>query len=168
MKKKIIALLLSVVALFSFVFVGCSKDTANDTNTKEETKQETKKDDKKDEAAKEYNYIKADELKSKIEKKEKIIILDIQVKDEFDKHHIKGAIETNAYPVKTDEDKAKLDKVMDKLTSSEDPIAIICPKGKGGAEKTYNYLKEKGIKEDRLLILEKGQAGWTHEDLLEK
>ncbi|AUM95639.1 TPA: rhodanese-like domain-containing protein [Clostridium botulinum] len=164
MKKKIVALLLSVVALFSFIFAGCSQNTATNADKKEETKQE----DKKDEAAKKFNYIKADELKSKIEKKEKIIILDIQVKDEFDKHHIKGAIETNAYPVKTDEDKAKLDKVMDKLTSSEDPIAIICPKGKGGAEKTYNYLKEKGIKEDRLLILEKGQAGWTHEDLLEK
>lgn len=167
MKKKIIALLLSVVALLSFVLVGCSKDTSTSTDNKEETKQEAKKDDKKEESKK-FNYIKADELKSKIEKKEKVIILDIQVKDEFDKHHIKGAIETNAYPVKTDEDKAKLDKVMDKLTSSEDPIAIICPKGKGGAEKTYNYLKEKGIKEDRLLILEKGQSGWTYEDLLEK
>ncbi|WP_251859533.1 rhodanese-like domain-containing protein [Clostridium sp. Marseille-Q2269] len=167
MKKKIIALLLSVVALFSFVLVGCSKYTSTSTDNKEETKQEAKKDDKKEDSKK-FNYIKADELKSKIEKKEKVIILDIQVKDEFDKHHIKGAIETSAYPVKTDEDKAKLDKVMDKLTSSEEPIAIICPKGKGGAEKTYNYLKGKGIKEDRLLILEKGQSGWTYEDLLEK
>ncbi len=65
MKKKIIAVLLSVVALFSFVFVGCSKGTSSTADTKEETKQETKKDDKKDEASKEYNYIKADEIKIK-------------------------------------------------------------------------------------------------------
>ena len=70
MKKKIIALLLSVVALLSFVLVGCSKDTSTSTDNKEETKQEAKKDDKKEESKK-FNYIKADELKSKIEKKEK-------------------------------------------------------------------------------------------------
>ncbi len=34
-------------------------------------KEETKQEDKKDEAAKKFNYIKADELKSKIEKKRK-------------------------------------------------------------------------------------------------
>ncbi len=89
MKKKIVALLLSVVALFSFIFMGCSQNTATNADKKEETKQE----DKKDDASKKFNYIRADELKSKIEKKEKIIILDIQVKDEFAKHHIKGAIE---------------------------------------------------------------------------
>ncbi|EJO5348543.1 rhodanese-like domain-containing protein [Clostridium botulinum] len=165
MKKKIIALLVSVIALFSFIFVGCNKDTASNADTKKETKQVS---DKKSEEAKKYNYIKADELKSKIEKKEKMIIVDIQIKDEFSQHHIKGAIETNAFPVKTDEDKVKLDKIMDKLTASEDPITIVCPRGKGGAKNTYDYLKEKGIKEDRLLILEKGQSGWPYEELLEK
>lgn len=168
MKKKIVTLVLSMLVLFSFTLAGCSKDESKSTSTKEETKQEAKQDNKKAEEKNEYNYIKAEELKSKIEKKEKIIIVDIQVKDDFDKHHIKGAIETNAFPAKTDEQKAKIDKIMDKLTASKDPIAIICPGGKTGAKNTYNYLKEKGIKESRLLILGNGQGGWPYEDLLEK
>ncbi|WP_050607546.1 rhodanese-like domain-containing protein [Clostridium niameyense] len=166
MKKKLISLLLAAIALFSFMLVGCG-NTEEKKDAKNDQKQEQKQEDKKKEATK-FNYIKADELKSKIEKKEPVIIVDIQVKDDFKKHHIKGAIETNAFPVKEDTDKAKLDKVMDKVKGSEDPVVIVCPRGKKGAERTYEYFKEKGIKEDRLLILENGQSGWKYDELLEK
>jgi hypothetical protein len=40
-------------------------------------------------------------------------------------------------------------------------VVIVCPRGAGGARRTYNYLRDKGIAAERLLILEKGQEGWT-------
>lgn len=150
-KKYLISTLLMVLTL-SIGLLGCTKAKT------EANKVESKKD---------YNYYTAEQLKKSIETKEDIIILDIQVKEEYDKHHIKGAMPTYAYPVKSDEDKKKLENVLEKLEGSK-PIVIICPKGGGGAENTQKYLTEKKISKDRLYILEKGQAAWPYEELLEK
>ncbi len=116
----------------------------------------------------EFKYYKADQLKQAIESKAPIQIVDIQVENEYKAHHIKRVIPTYAFPVKTDEDKAKLAKVLPQLQSSKDPIVIICPRGASGAKNTYQYLYDQGIDESRLFILEKGQAGWPYGELLEK
>lgn len=116
----------------------------------------------------EFKYYTADQLKQAIESKAPIQIVDIQVENEYKAHHIKGVIPTYAFPVKTDEDKAKLAKVLPQLQSSKDPIVIICPRGASGAKNTYQYLYDQGIDESRLFILEKGQAGWPYSELLEK
>ena len=118
-------------------------------------------------SAKDYNYMKPEDLKSKLDYDEAVNILDIQVQEEFSKHHIKKALSTCAYPVKSMEEQAKLDKAIDHFKGSDAPIVIVCPRGAGGAERTYDYLKEKGIAEDRIFILEKGQAGWPYEDSVE-
>lgn len=108
-----------------------------------------------------FKYYTAEQLQKAVEEKAPIHIVDIQVKEDFDKHYIKGAIETNAYPVKSDEDKAKLEKVMSLLEKDQEDIVIICPRGAGGAMRTYEYLRdEKKIEEQRLFILENGQKGW--------
>ncbi len=120
-----------------------------------------------DGVAGEFKYHTAEEIKDFIEKDEDIILLDIQPEEDWDKHHIKGAIATYAFPADDDEGKAKLDEVLPTLEESEDKIIIICPRGGGGAENTHKYLVEKGIKEDRLYILEKGQEGWPYDELLE-
>ncbi|WP_027632832.1 rhodanese-like domain-containing protein [Clostridium hydrogeniformans] len=146
--KKFLGLIMSLLLVTSVVLVGCSSK-------------------EKKEEGKGFQYYTADQVKESIEKKKDMILLDIQVEDEFNKHHIKGAIPTYAYPVKTDEDKKKLDKEIPNLEKSTAPIVIVCPGGAGGAEKTHAYLKEKGIKEDRIYILEKGQKAWPHKDLLE-
>ena len=144
-----ISIIMVILSLFTIFSIGCTK--------KEETS-----------GNKEYKYYTAEQVKDSIEKKEDIILLDIQVKEEWDKHHIKGAIETNAYPVKTDEQKKKLDNSLPSISENENPIVIICPGGKGGATRTYDYLMKKGIKEDRLYILENGQSKWPYDELLEK
>lgn len=115
-----------------------------------------------------FNYIEAEQVKTMIEKGHPMHLVDIQVEEEFNDHHIKGAIKTTAYPVKSDEDKAKLEDVTAKAKQDKNPVVIICPRGKGGAERTYNYMKDNGIAEERLLILEDGQAGWPYPELLEK
>jgi rhodanese-related sulfurtransferase len=114
-----------------------------------------------------YNYIAPDALKSKIESGADLTIIDIQVKEEFDQHHIDGVLATYAYPVKSDEERARLEAACDHVASGSDLVVIVCPRGGGGAKRTYDYLAGKGISTDRLSILEKGQAGWPYGELLE-
>ena len=115
-----------------------------------------------------YNYISPEQMKTKLEQKTPMHIMDIQVEDGYAKHHLPGAMKSCAYPVKSAEDKAKLDAFMADITKDEAPVVIICPRGKGGAERTYEHLKEKGISESRLLILEGGQEGWPYPESLDK
>lgn len=118
-------------------------------------------------AAEPFRYMGALELEKRLKAREPVIVFDIQVEPEFTKHHIKGAKPTYAYPVKSAEDKAKLDAALDAVTSSPAPVVIVCPRGAGGAERTYQYLQEGGVAPERLYILEKGQAGWSCAELTE-
>lgn len=142
-------LLLIFVVILSLVLVATGCSNSADT-----------------EAKKEYNYYTAEQTKKAIENGDNIILLDIQVKEEWDAHHIKGAIPTHAYPVKTDEEKARLDAVLPQL-EGEQPIIVICPGGAGGATRTIDYLQTKGVSADRLFILENGQSKWPYDELLE-
>ncbi len=92
-----------------------------------------------------------------------MIIIDICSAEQFAKGHIKGSIETNAYPVKTDAEKAQLAEHLPTITSSTDDIIVVCPKGGGGAKRAVDYYKSEGIDANRLLILEKGMNGWPYE-----
>ncbi|CCO23862.1 rhodanese-like domain-containing protein [Maridesulfovibrio hydrothermalis] len=110
----------------------------------------------------EYNYMNAASLQKAVENKADIAIVDIQVSEEFKNHHIKGAIETCAYPVKSVADRAKFDATLKQLKNSAQPIVVICPRGKGGAERTVNYFTEQGIAPYRIFILTEGQAAWPY------
>ncbi|WP_333654699.1 rhodanese-like domain-containing protein [Dissulfurispira sp.] len=112
------------------------------------------------------NMVKPDVFKQWLESKKPVVIVDIQPADEFEKHHFKGSIETNAFPAKTDVDKKKLDAAAEKIKASKDDVVIICPRGRSGAANTYEYLKSKGIAESRLYILEGGIAGWPYKGML--
>lgn len=109
-----------------------------------------------------YQYISAADLKEDIAQKESGLIVDIQVKDEFSAHHIEGATATYAYPVKSQTDKEKLSAVVEQAKQSNEQVVIVCPRGGGGAKRTYDYLKDEGIAESRLYILEGGQAKWPY------
>lgn len=111
------------------------------------------------------NYIDADELKPLIEQKKSLIIVDIQPAADFAAHHFAGAIETNAFPAKTAEEKSRLDKVIATIKESNAPVVVVCPKGKSGAKNSYAYLVSKGIPEERLQILDGGIAEWTYKEL---
>jgi rhodanese-related sulfurtransferase len=119
-------------------------------------------------AASAANYVKPEELKAWLGSGRPIIIVDIQPADAFSAQHFKGSIETNAFPVKSEEDRKKLEKVLLRIQASKDDIVIVCPRGKSGASNTYDYLKSRGVAETRLLILDGGIAGWPYKDMLEK
>lgn len=111
-----------------------------------------------------YNYVSTADFKKWLETGKQVKILDIQVPAEFQQHHFKGSIQSNAFPVKSAEEKLKLDKVLPQL-DGEDEIVVVCPRGGGGAKNTYDYLKSKGIAEKRLVILEGGMQGWPYQEL---
>lgn len=152
MKK--LTLISALAVSLILVFTGCSSNSGESQATDSS-------------AERTFNYYTAEQTKDAIENAEDVILLDIQVEEEWEAHHIKGAIPTHAYPVKTDEEKAKLDVVIDDLQGDQ-PIIVICPGGAGGATRTVEYLETKGIAPERLFILENGQSKWPYEDLLEK
>lgn len=115
-----------------------------------------------------YTYLNAEALKARIEGKEALVLLDIQVEQEFGQHHIPGAVATYAYPVKSEAERGRLDTLLPQLQANGDPIVIVCPRGEGGAKRTYDHLLGKGIAPERLVILEKGQQGWPYPELTEK
>lgn len=114
-----------------------------------------------------YSYITAQSLQERLTAGQPTNLVDIQVEEEFAKHHIKGAVPTYAYPVKNAAETAKLDTVVETLKANSDPVVIVCPRGGGGATRTYDYLLARGIAAERLLILEKGQEGWACAPLTE-
>ncbi len=113
-----------------------------------------------------YKYYDETQVKTAIESNSEMMLIDIQPTDDFAKHQIVGAIGTDAYPVKSEEDKAKLDLKLDTILAGSEDVVIICPRGGGGAERTYQYLESKGVPQNRLFILEGGQADWSFEALL--
>ena len=110
-----------------------------------------------------YNFIAPKNLKSRIDANSSISIIDICPIEQFAKGHIKGSIETNAYPMKTKEEKARLAEYLPKIKVSSDDVVIVCPRGGGGAKRAFDFYNANGVEKSRLLILEKGMDGWPYE-----
>ena len=114
-----------------------------------------------------YNYVSPEQLKTWIESGTPVMIVDIQVEDEFNAHHIKDSVATHSYPVKSDADREKLSTAVSQAKENTDPVVIVCPRGKGGAKRCYDHMADQGIDEGRLLILEKGMGGWPYKEMVE-
>jgi hypothetical protein len=41
-------------------------------------------------------------------------------------------------------------------------VVVVCPRGKGGAKRAYDYLGKQGVPEAKLYILTGGMAKWPH------
>lgn len=134
--------LLLILAIASLLFVGCGKV------------------DKKPQ----YNYMDAKQSAEAIRANKKVVFVDIQEKEDFDEEHLKGAIATFSYPVKTPQDNIKLLSALPKIKTN-DKVVIVCPRGGGGAERAYDLLVKNGIVKSRLYILTDGQYGWPRDEI---
>ena len=118
-----------------------------------------------------YNYISPEETAELVRNNpSKVVIVDIQEKPGFEKEHLKGAQATYAYPVKTEDEKGRLEALLPTFKPDQ-KIVIVCPRGGGGADRAYDFYLSKGVKKEQLFTLTKGQEGWPHEkitDVLEK
>lgn len=113
-----------------------------------------------------FNYLEPDQFKQWLDTDKPVIIVDIQVKEEFAAHHFAGSIETNAYPVKSDADRQKIDPAVVAYKESGHDVVVVCPRGGGGAKRCYSYLKSQGVPEQKLTILKGGVAKWPHRHML--
>ena len=118
-----------------------------------------------------FNFITAEEVAAIVrENKDEYAIIDIQPEDAFDKAHLKGAVSTGAYPVKSNEAKQRVKIALQQVLPGQ-KIIIVCPRGGGGAKNTVLYYNRKlGVDNSRLFILQNGQEGWPEnlDDVLEQ
>jgi rhodanese-related sulfurtransferase len=115
-----------------------------------------------------YNSISTQDMKSRIETGSEVIIVDIQIEKEFKQHHLPGSIATCAYPVKTETERAQIDKAVQRFQESDNDVVIVCPRGEGGAKGCYDYMQKKNVPSEKIYILEKGIAGWPYQELFQK
>jgi len=112
-----------------------------------------------------YNYISVQEVKARMDAGDhengSMVITTSQTEKEYKTGYIKAAYPTFARPLKTDADFAKLVPLLNKVKDTSEDIVFICPRGKSGAERPYDYFKKNGINENRLLILEGGQTAFN-------
>ena len=109
-----------------------------------------------------FNFVSAEDFKQWTESDKPMIIVDIQPKEEFAAHHFAGSVETNAFPVKSDEEKQRIDPAVAAYKATGHDVVVICPRGGGGAKRCYNYLQSQGVPEEKLFILEGGIAKWPY------
>lgn len=119
-------------------------------------------------AALAVNMMEPATLKAMIDKKQPVVLVDIQPAADFEKHHLAGSIETNAFPAKKDDEKKRLDKALPAIGKSTATVVVVCPKGKTGAVNSYNYLITKGVPEARLQVLKGGISDWPYKEMFVK
>ncbi len=101
-----------------------------------------------------------------LQEKNPVHLVDIQKKNDFLQHHFYNSLETGAYPVKSEQDMSRINKVISNLQVTDKPVVIISPRGTRAAARAYEYLLEQGIAPQRLAILKKGIRGWPAPELL--
>lgn len=168
MLKKVIYGLLILAIL---VVMGCSSSQSGSkqeepaANEQSALNQQTADSGTQEVDPNSFQYITAEELKARLEAKEKMFIVDLQTQADYDKKHIVGSISTDAFGMDTDEKKDRVAALVKDFSTGSEPIVLICPKGKSNAEKAFNLYLEKGIDRSRLLILKDGMTGWPYDDL---
>jgi len=112
------------------------------------------------------NYLAADALKTMFDNNQRLVIADIQKPGEFKKHHFYSAIETAAYPVKTEARRQRLDKVVEMYEKTGNPIVIVGPRGTSASKRAYQYLLDQDVDEDEIFILKGGIKDWPYKEFL--
>lgn len=113
-----------------------------------------------------YQFISAEDLQKKLSAGEDVTLLDIQFEEAYRFQHLKGAVPTYAYPVKTDQSRKQLAQKVPELKQTSAPIVIVSTRGGSGAMRAFDLLQEQGIDAKRLYILQNGQQRWPYPDLL--
>ena len=117
-------------------------------------------------AAAELNYMDAARFKGLCSSKAPMLLADIQKPHDFKKHHFFAAVETDAYPVKSASDKAKLDVIRQMFQKTGNDVILIGPRGGPASKRAANALIEQGIPADKVFILEGGVKKWPDQEML--
>jgi len=113
-----------------------------------------------------YRYVSAEALKGWLEAAKSVLIVDIQEQKDFAAHHIRGSLETNAYPVKSDAERQLLvPALVQNRAMHYEAVVVVCPRGKGGAKRAYDYLRENGV--SNIFVLTGGMGKWPYHQWVE-
>ncbi len=112
------------------------------------------------------NFIDSDRFMKYLEKKKPVYMVDIQKKNDYLRHHFYGALPTNAYPVRSGQDRDRLKTILAEIRKTRNPIVIIGPRGSHAAKRAYAYLLQQGIAPERLAVLKNGIRGWPAPEVL--
>lgn len=116
-------------------------------------------------SAKDYNYISPQEFKARLDAGDvesgKLMVFSSQTQEEFASGYLPVAIQTFARPLESEADYRKLDIILDRAKATNEDIVVICPRGKSGATRPYDYLQKNGIDPSRMFVLTNGQEGYN-------
>ena len=112
------------------------------------------------------NYIDSASFMKYLKEKKQVYMVDIQKKNDYLRHHFYGALPTNAYPVRSGQDRARLATVVDEIQKTDDPVVIVGPRGSHASKRAYFFLLRQGIAPRRLAVLKKGIRGWPKPEVL--
>jgi rhodanese-related sulfurtransferase len=113
-----------------------------------------------------YRYVAPEQMKTWLESGKELVIVDIQPAKDFARQHFSGALETNAFPAEKPEEQKLLAPAVESAKANSRDVVVVCPRGKGGAKRTYDYLKANGVAEERIFILTDGMDKWPYPELV--
>jgi rhodanese-related sulfurtransferase len=118
--------------------------------------------------ATDFNFVSAGELKAWLAAGKPMLLVDIQEQQDFAAHHLKGSLETNAYPVESEAERTLLAPALElNRTNEYAAVVVVCPRGKGGAKRANEFLRDQGVPEAKLFILSGGMDKWPHPEWVE-
>jgi len=114
-----------------------------------------------------FNFVEPDQFKEWLVSGKPMLLVDIQEKAGFAAAHFPASMETNAFPVETAAERARLDPAVEAYKKNGHEVIVLCPRGGGGAKRTYSYLKSQGVPEEKLFILSGGVEKWPYREMLQ-
>ncbi len=96
----------------------------------------------------------------------KALVVDVQTYQGYTQMHFPGSLPTHAYPVRTPDQKKRVEAVIPSLKNSKKPVVLVCPGGITGAPNARLHLLSKGIPNRRLYVLQGGTWGFPWKDMM--
>ena len=97
---------------------------------------------------------------------DKALVVDVQTYGGYTQMHFPGSLPTHAYPVRTAEQKKRVESVIPAIKKTRKPVVLICPGGITGAPNARIHLLSKGIPNKRLFVLQGGTWGFPWKNMM--
>jgi len=96
----------------------------------------------------------------------KALVVDVQTYGGYVQMHFPGSIPTYAYPVRTPDQKKRVEAVIPAINRTDKPVVLVCPGGVTGAPNARTHLLSRGIPNSRLFVLRGGTFGFPWKNMM--
>lgn len=158
--KKMLALLLALMMVFSFAACGGDETTVDEGSESGITAPESDV---------EMKYMTADELEAALaEGDDSLLIVDVRIADDYKTSHIPGAVSIDMDAAKNGDFEAGVSAMQSGLkdacgseTGGDKTLVLVCYSGAKYAQASTNVLSAIGANMDNVVTLEGGFNGWV-------